>query len=483
MVTECSTRTTDSVPLCVDCDGALIYSDVAAEAYFRLIRRDFAAALKMPFWLLVRGKAATKLKLAELVELDPSTLPYCKPVLQYIQRERARGRITVLATAAADKFARTIARHLGLFDRVVATEDAGVNLSSDNKARQLTQVFGEGNFEYLGSRADDVPVWRAAARVSVANASSRVIRRARAAGALLFESPRPWNRVSSAAKAMRPHQWLKNLLVFIPLLTAHRLTDAGLLLRASAGFMAFCLCASSVYILNDLLDIEADRAHSRKRGRPFACGSLSIAAGCVLMLALLCAACVIADAVNPRLLATLGLYYAATLSYSLRLKAQVIVDVMLLSGLYTIRIIAGCAATGITPSFWLLSFSLFMFLCLALVKRYSEMRRVAAERASHAAGRGYWAEDLIALLALGAASGYSAVLVLALYINSSEVTRMYRRPEFLWFTIPAMAYWTSRLWLKTHRGEMHDDPVVFAATDWQSLAICALTVAVGVAAA
>lgn len=198
---------------------------------------------------------------------------------------------------------------------------------------------------------------------------------------------------------------------------------------------------------------------------------------------LLLAAFLIASRVNPALVATLALYYVATLSYSLRLKAQVIVDVTLLSGLYTVRIIAGCAATGIKPSFWLLAFSLFMSLCLALVKRYSEMRRVAANRASQAAGRGYRADDLIALLALGAASGYSAVLVLALYINSSDVTQLYHRPALLWFIIPAMTYWTSRLWLKTHRGEMHDDPVVFAAQDWQSLVIGAIVVCTGVGAA
>lgn len=472
----------DSLPLCVDCDGTLIHTDLLFESFLLLVKRNLWAALCVPFWFLSVGKAATKLRIAALVDIDASTLPYCEPVLDYIRSARQRGRQVVLATASARKYADAIAAHLGLFDRVLATDSEGVNLSKGNKGRRLSEEFGSKGFEYIGNSVDDVPVWREAGVVSIANASSRVRTQAVREGALGFESSSPWSPIKSALKAMRLHQWLKNTLILVPLLTAHQITDPPLLQYAVLAFLSFGLCASSVYILNDMLDIEADRRHSRKRLRPFACGSLSIPAGVALKLVLVITAFALASRLPQAFLWVLMIYYAVTLSYSLRLKAQVMVDVMLLSGLYTIRVIAGSAATGITPSFWLLSFSLFIFLSLALVKRYAEMRKLILEDRTRAEGRGYSTEDSIVLLALGAASGYSAVLVLALYLNSPDIKRLYAQPALLWFIIPMMAYWISRIWLKTHRGEMHDDPVVFAAKDWQSLAIGACIALVGVAA-
>lgn len=474
----------DTLPLCVDCDGTLIYTDLLFESFLLLVKSNFWAALLVPFWFIKHGKAATKLRIAALVDIDASTLPYCETVLDYIRAERRRGRRVVLATASARKFADSISAHLGLFDQVLATDDIHTNLSKGNKGRVLREQFGETGFEYIGNSSDDVLVWREAKIVSVANASTKV--RAQAAqegrGIIGFEAAKPWSTPTAALKAMRLHQWLKNFLVFVPLLTAHQVRDGALLMQAVLAFLSFGLCASSVYILNDMLDIDADRRHSRKKKRPFACGSLSIPMGVLLKLVLICAAFALAMALPLNFVMVLLVYYAVTLSYSLRLKAQVIVDVMLLSGLYTIRIIAGSAATGITPSFWLLSFSLFIFLSLALVKRYAEMRKVAMEQKTSAAGRGYSTDDLVVLLSLGAASGYSAVLVLALYINSVDITKLYARPVLLWFIIPCMAYWVSRIWLKTHRGEMHDDPVVFAAKDWQSLTIGALIAVIGVVA-
>ncbi|MDH4481155.1 MAG: UbiA family prenyltransferase [Rhodoferax sp.] len=466
-----------NLPLCVDCDGTLIHTDLLFESFLLLLKQNFLAALAVPFWLLRHGKAATKLRIAQLVQVDVTTLPYCSAVVQHVTAQRALGRRTVLVTASADRYAQDIARHLGIFDDVMATTGPAINLSSQRKADHLTKVFGEKGFDYIGNSKDDLPVWRAAGLVSVANASPKVLAAAQAMAPLAFLAPTPFNAMRAALKAMRLHQWLKNILVFVPLLAAHRATDLQLLQQAVMAFFAFGLCASSVYILNDMLDITADRQHSSKKNRPFAAGSLSIPLGAAMKLALLGVAFGLAWQLPRMFLLVLMLYYVVTLSYSIKLKAQVMVDVMLLSGLYTVRILAGAAATAIVPSFWLLAFSMFIFLSLALVKRYAEMIKTAQSKSRKAAGRGYSTDDLVVLLALGAASGYTAVLVLALYVNSADVAKMYARPYMLWLAVPALAYWISRVWLKTHRGEMHDDPVVFAAKDWQSLVIaCALAV-------
>jgi len=462
------------IPLCVDCDGTLIHTDLLFESFLLLVKRNFLAALAVPFWLLAHGKAATKLRISQLVDIDVSTLPYCSSVLEYVRQERERGRRVILATASAEPYAQAIADHLGVFDEVMATCDTQTNLSGQRKAARLTQAFGASGLEYVGNSSDDLPVWKVAGHVSVANGSRSLESAARAMGNPAFVAKSPFRPLHAAVKAMRLHQWLKNLLVFVPLLAAHRATDLTLLLQAALAFLAFGLCASSVYILNDLLDISSDRRHITKKKRPFAAGSLSIPAGLALKLVLFCAAFALTLFLPPLFAGALALYYVVTLAYSLWLKAQVIVDVMLLSGLYTMRILAGAAATGIAPSFWLLAFSIFIFLSLALVKRYAEMFKAAKRNDRNAAGRGYSTDDLVLLLALGAASGYTAVLVLALYVNSEDVVSMYEKPYMLWVAVPTMAYWISRIWLKTHRGEMHDDPVVFAAKDWVSIAIAVL---------
>lgn len=466
------------LPLCVDCDGTLIHTDLLFESFLLLLKQHFLAALAVPFWFFMHGKAATKLRIARLVEVDATTLPYSAAVLDYVRQARDHGRRTVLATASAESYAQAIADHLQLFDEVMATRDDSTNLSGQRKAARLAEAFPSG-FEYLGNSSDDLPVWRAAGQVSVANASRSVEAAAHAIATPVFVAASPFNALRAAIKAMRLHQWLKNVLVFIPLLAAHRATDMQLLGQALLAFLSFGLCASSVYILNDLLDIPSDRRHATKRKRPFASGSLSIPAGLALKAVLLSLSIALAFFLPPLFGGALALYYLITLTYSLWLKSKVIVDVMLLSGLYTMRILAGAAATSIAPSFWLLAFSIFIFLSLALVKRYAEMLKAAQRNDRKAAGRGYSTDDLVLLLALGAASGYTAVLVVALYVNSAEVVNMYARPYMLWAAVPALAYWISRIWLKTHRGLMHDDPVVFAAKDWNSIVLALVLAGLG----
>ncbi|MBI3350822.1 MAG: UbiA family prenyltransferase [Burkholderiales bacterium] len=474
-------NTQRDLPVCVDLDGTLIYTDLLFESFLLLLRQNFFAALKVPFWLLRHGKAATKLRIAEMVAIQVEHLPYCEPVLAYVRAQRELGRRTVLATASARRYAQAIADHLGVFDEVLATTTAELNLSATRKAGTLTQRFPDG-FEYIGNSRDDLAVWQAARVVSIANATAGVRAAAQQIGRTGFQTESPFRAWRAAFKGVRLHQWLKNLLIFLPVLAGHQLTDTQALKHAVLAFFAFGLCASSVYLFNDLLDIEADRRHPRKRLRPFAAGALSVPMGGLLTVVLLASAAAVCFMLPAAFGAVLLMYYLLTLSYSIRLKAQVMVDVMMLSALYTVRLLAGSAATGIVLSFWLLAFSMFLFLSLALLKRYGEMRMLARTDQRRSAGRGYSTDDLVVLLALGAASGYSAVLVLALYVNSADVTRLYVHPQVLWGAIPILVYWLSRIWLKSHRGEVHDDPVVFAARDWQSLVLIAVMLGLGLVA-
>lgn len=276
------------------------------------------------------------------------------------------------------------------------------------------------------------------------------------------------------AQLLRVHQWLKNILVFVPLLAAHRLTYRGSFAAAAEAFVAFCCCASAVYAFNDVLDRESDRQHASKRHRPIAAGKIPVRQALGIALLLLTIAAVLAWRVSGLFVLTLGVYFALTSAYSLRLKRQIIVDVMLLAALYTIRVLAGAVATLVVPSFWLLAFSMFLFLSLAVVKRYSEMLLTLSEDKQYAAGRGYSVKDMPVLLSLGISTGTAAIVVLALYINDPTTSGLYPATFWLWLVPPLMLYWISRVWMKAHRGELHDDPVIFAARDWQSIVTAVL---------
>ncbi len=455
------------VPLCVDLDGTLVRTDTLHESLLTLAKRSPATLLALPAWL-AKGKAGFKHLVAERVEIDGAALPYRPEVLELIAAARAEGRPVVLATAASASIAQAVADHLGLFDAVLSS-DRAVNLSSRSKADLLVAHYGEGGFDYVGNDTVDLAVF-ARARKAFLISSWKGLRRAAAGHPDIRFIDDSGSRPRAWIKALRVHQWLKNLLIFVPLAGAHELGNLPLLAAALIAFLSYSLCASSVYLLNDMLDLAADRAHRRKKSRPFASGVLPVKAGVVAVPALLALSIGLALLLPGRFLAVLGFYYLLTGLYSFWLKKQVIVDVMLLAGLYTLRIVAGSAATGIRPSFWLLAMSMFVFLGLAMVKRYSELR-IAVASGKALAGRGYHADDLPVVLALGASSGMISVLILAMYTQADIVPAHYPAPEWLWLAPALMLYWTARLWLKTVRGEVDDDPVVFAAKDWQSLVV------------
>ncbi|QCG90001.1 UbiA family prenyltransferase [Azospirillum sp. TSH100] len=457
-------------PLFVDLDGTLLKTDLLYESLFGLIKARPWAALLVPVWL-AGGKARLKAELARRVEIDPAGLVYNPAVLQRLEAERRRGRRLVLATAAHHRYADAIALHLGLFDQVLASSD-GLNLKSEQKLAAIRAQVPSGIFDYIGNDEADYAVWRAARRGIAVDASAAVVRHAASLCPLeTIATPRR-PRLLLILKALRLHQWLKNLLVFVPLLAGQKLGEVGPTLQAAAAFLAFGLCASSIYVLNDLLDLAADRRHPRKCRRPFAAGDLPLDLGPSLIPGLLLASLVLSLlALPPLFLAALATYAASSLFYNLFAKNRVIWDVMLLAGLYSLRVLGGATATAIVPSFWLLAFSMFLFLSLAMVKRYSEMDSMAKLGLGQAEGRGYVTADMPVLQSIGVSAGFLSVLVMALYINSPEVGRVYDQPQALWIICPLLLFWIGRVWLQTHRGLMHDDPVVFAARDKWSLAI------------
>ncbi len=417
----------------------------------------------LPLWLL-KGKAALKTKLAAEVTLDVTSLPYSPGLLAWLTTEKQEGRTLWLVTGSAKKIADAVQAHLQLFDEVHAT-DSTTNLTSVRKAAFLESKLGNHGFDYAGNSKADLPIWNISRKAYVVNAPASVARKAKA----IAHVEHSWNDrlplLKALLKAIRPHQWVKNILIFIPVVTSHQLMSESIMYGAAVGFMSFCLCTSSVYLLNDLLDLQADRVHPRKHLRPLAHGDLPIpvALFCIPLFFVLSA--ILALTVSSMFVLVLLAYVVATLAYSFALKQIPLVDVVMLAGLYTVRIIAGHAATGIVWSVWLLMFSMFFFFSLALVKRYGELKMLLQQNGQKIAGRGYKADDVELVSVLGVASGFIAVLVLALYITSDQVTILYRIPAVLWLLVPVMLYWVSRLWLLAHRGAVHDDPILFSLHD------------------
>lgn len=474
-MTQVSSPTAESIALCIDLDGTLIRSDLLYEAVLRLVHRKPWLVFALPFWLL-RGKAALKHEIFSRVELDATRLPYDERVIALIDAARASGRKVVLCSASNERAVHKVAEHLKCFDVALGSTDK-VNLGGRAKAEALVRMFGDRRFEYAGNAPVDVSVWRhASTAIVVGNATL-----ARAAGAVTqvsshFVADSP--TVKLWLRALRLHQWLKNLLIFVPLLASHRLLDPTAFGSAALAFLAFSLCASGVYVINDLFDLDSDRAHPRKKERPFASGALPLKHGMLAAPLLLAAAFGLALYVSPAFAAVLLGYMAVTSAYSFYLKRMVVIDVMVLAGLYTVRIIGGAAAISAPLSFWLLAFSMFIFLSLAMLKRYTELLDALSSGKAKASGRGYNVDDLPLIQSMGAASGYMSVLVLALYINSPESLELYSKPKVLWLLCPILLYWISRAWVIAHRGLMHDDPVVFAAKDRMSrliaVSLCAI---------
>ena len=474
-----------SVPLCVDLDGTLINTDSLHEGLVALLKRNPLYTFALPLWL-AQGKSAFKHNVALRAPLDVDALPYNDDVVALLKSERGR-RPIVLCTAAHERYAQAVSDRLGLFDRVFATGE--INLAAPEKVQLLVGEYGERGFDYMGDHLKDVGVFRAARRAIAVNPAAPLRRRlAEIENLDRVIDGTPRGGVRAWLRALRVHQWIKNLLVFIPLAAAHRVGDPRAVFATAAAFVIYGLTASAVYLLNDLVDLKADRVHPRKRRRALASGAISIPAALAAIPALLIVALVLAWKISPQLSALIALYFLTSNAYAVRLKQVPILDSLVLAGLYTLRVLAGAAAISVTPSFWLLSFSIFFFFSLALSKRHSELLEFAKIDAEPAVGaqpsrpssalaipgRGYQRGDLTVIVAEGTASGIAAVLLLALFINSESARGEYRHPEALWLICPLVLYWVTKLWLNSQRGQIEDDPVVWAVENRVSRAIVVL---------
>lgn len=455
------------VPLCVDLDGTLILSDVLWESIVQLWSKP-ATAIRAA-WALRHGKAAMKSVLAEEVAIDPAALPYREDLLAYLRSQKEAGRQLILVTATHRKNAERVADYLGIFSGVMATEGK-LNLGGKRKKEALVAAYGVGGFDYIGDHAKDLSVFAAARLSLLADPSDGLRKKAAIVGKVdkVFARSRRWDKV--ILRTLRVHQYAKNALLGVPLVTAHLVLDAGAWLNLILAFLCFSMLASATYIVNDLHDLSLDRKHQKKRFRPLASGDLSIPFGIGLSFMLACLSFGLALALLPRLfLVFLLIYTVLTLAYSFDLKRRLIVDALTLSMLYTLRIIAGAAAISVAISEWLLMFSLFLFVSLALLKRAIELEEMSDGK--RIPGRGYFPSDADIIRSIGPSSGLLAVLVFALYISSPVVTKLYSTPQMLWLLCPLLIYWITRIWFLAHRGEVHHDPVVFALMDIRSYVV------------
>ncbi|HJY82515.1 MAG TPA: UbiA family prenyltransferase [Candidatus Binatia bacterium] len=456
------------LPLVVDLDSTLTPTDTLIESIIQVVKQSPLNLLRLPFWLL-KGRAAFKDSVAAHASFSAKYLPYRESLLTYLRNEKEKGRRIILATAAHKSIARAVSEHLGLFDEVLATE-TGCNLKGKAKLEAIQERIG-GDFVYAGDSHTDRLIWKAAMAGILVAVAPHTVTAVRRQVPIEHQFPKESPGFAVWLRLLRVHQWPKNLLVFVPLLTSFSFMEIDKLALTTLAYIAFSFAASATYIVNDLLDLENDRAHPRKCQRPFASARLPIMHGLAVAGGALFLAFVMALAVSKQFLAVLLLYLAASSTYSWRIKGYVLVDVLMLSVLYTLRILAGSAAVSIAISSWLLAFSVFIFMSLALLKRCAELVSLETNDTEVSRGRDYRKTDLVVLWPLGVGTALSAVVVFGLFISAPETQARYAAPNFLWLLAIGLTYWLARLWVKTSRGEIHDDPVVYALKDRASLVI------------
>jgi len=464
-------------PLCVDLDGTLVRTDTLHESLLAMVRANPLVLFLLPLWLL-RGRAGFKRQVASRVCLDAAALPYNQPFLEYLQAQQKMGRKLILVTAADEDIARNVAAHLGIFGSVLASS-GGVNLKGAAKRKALVNAFGQGQFDYAGDSRADLAVWDSARRTIVVSNSSGFIAKVRRLRTVEREFQSPGASPRTILRAIRYKQWVKNILVFVPAIAAHQIFVAAVMIPATLAFVCFCLAASAGYLVNDLMDLSADRFHPEKKLRPFAAGALAPWMGVAILLLFLVAAALLSGFLLPAVFsASLAAYLVTTVAYSLYLKKELLLDVVVLAGLYSLRVFAGGTATDVYLSPWLVAFTVFFFLSLALVKRVSELQGIRKTGEQATRRRAYSVDDLEPLTIMGVASGYISCFIVALYMNSPEMSRQYHNPRWLWMICPIAIYWVSRVWLLAHRGEVNEDPVLFATHDHASYLLLSLAIVV-----
>lgn len=448
----------------VDLDGTLIKTDLFFEAILKLIKKNPLYIFSLIFWIL-QGRPVAKEKVAERVDIEAENLPYQQELLDYLKMKKEQGWSLILATASHIRYAQKISDHLGIFDNIIATDQKN-NMKGSRKLEEIQKLSAGNPFSYAGDSKADIPIWDAAHSNIFVNAPKSAIQNAKKCDKVeKVISTRSRSMARAFFKGMRPQQWAKNILVFVSLITAHQYTDDDIVITFLLAFVCFSLCASGVYFMNDLLDIEADRHHKTKHKRPIASGDLPIPYGIMGAIILPFLAFSIAMVfLRIEFVLVLAFYFIVTNLYSFSLKTISTADVMTLAVLYTLRVIAGAVAADIELSSWLLTYSIFLFVSLAYLKRYIEISSLASN-GENAKGRGYSADDAETMYSLGTANITASIIVLALYLNSEDVMVQYHHPQILLMLCFLMLYWSNRIWVGARRGKITDDPVIFAIKD------------------
>jgi len=470
-----------NIPIVVDLDGTLIRSDLLYESASQFIIQNPFQIFKLPYWLAKKGISYLKGRLAGASQIDVSLLPYNHFLINWLRQEKQSGRKIVLATASDEGLANSVAKHIDLFDEVFGSKDL-INLKSNQKRDHLVSLYGENGFDYVGNSFADLPIWKCARLAYLVGNSRSLERELKRTGKLVQPFPLGSNIreiIISWIRELRIHQWAKNILVLIPLFAAHKYTDNSSILAGTLAFLLYGLVASSAYVLNDLVDIQNDRAHQHKHTRPLAAGRLNILSAWAVWPLLVVTSLFIAFSVLPmRFGLVLVAYFLLTIAYSFVFKKIAILDVLVLASLYTVRIIAGAFAIGVSVSFWLISLSLFLFTGLAFIKRYSELLSQKGAINRKVTGRGYLSEDLTMVACMGISASYCSVLVAALYVQDVHTAVLYKTPQIIWLVCPILLYWVSYMWLMTIRGRLHEDPVAYALKDVSSWVILGLIIVV-----
>ncbi len=453
------------IALFVDLDVTLIASDTLLESIVLLLKLYPLKIFSLIIWLF-KGKAFFKDRVSKYKIPQADLLPYREEVLDFIKEEKEKGRKVYLLTAANQKIADKVAHHLGCFAGAFGSTDK-INLSGEQKLKKVHQIVGHAKFDYIGNSKADTPIWEKANKTIVVNPTTNIKNKLKKFNNIqIINTNRNIKKIKTLIKELRIHQWVKNSLLFLPITMAHQFTDVNLLVAVLWAFISFSFCASAVYVLNDLLDLETDRKHPTKKNRPLASGLISVKTSVLLIfLILLTSGFIAIKILSTAFLIILIVYVILTTAYSVILKQLMLIDVIVLGGLYTLRITAGSIASGVDISSWLLVFSMFFFLSLAFMKRYADLILMKQKNYNEIAGRGYHIDDLDLVQKSGITSGFVAMLVLALYINSDRVMELYKSPILIWFTLPVLLYWVMRMWMVTNRGEMTEDPIIYAIRD------------------
>jgi 4-hydroxybenzoate polyprenyltransferase/phosphoserine phosphatase len=469
---------TEEPPLYVDLDGTLIKTNTLHEAIIALMRTRPWYVFRLVYWL-TRGQAYLWHRLSQHISLNVALLPYRQEVLDYLERERCANRKIVLISGAHEAIVESVAHHLNVFDDYLGSNES-IHLVAHHKLSAIAQHDGRKSFSYMGDSSDDICIWKSSLHAIVVGANQSFARKIQNVVENVGHIEVPHEPAyKTILRALRPHQWAKNILLFAAVFLGHKFNDLSLIINSAFGFVAFCLCGSAVYIINDLVDLEADRLHPKKRSRPFAAGDISAVTGILLSVLLFLGALTVSVYLSLTFTVVLVAYFTLTLLYSFYLKEKLLIDVFLLGLLYTLRVWAGGVCTGIVISNWALAFFMCLFLSLALAKRYSELSDfAAANRGGPLYRRDYRVSDMQFLMSLGCSSALMSVVVVALYINSPDVTRYYRRPTLLWVVCPLLAFWLSRLWLIAARGNLDEDPVLYAIRDKLSYVLGVIIVVV-----